>query len=153
MYYFLAEDYKDLEDQLKKAKKNVADALKQIGESARQDPGNTFHDNFGFEEGNRQYQIWSVESEKIELIKNQAKIIKPNNNTGKIELGKTVKIQDQKTGKINKFQIRGFMVAPKKQAVSYLSPLGKILMGAKLGKVCKGKIAGENKRFKILEIK
>ncbi len=150
-YYFLKEDYDDFLKEFEMAESNVQKALKEIGESAKQDPGNTFHDNFGFEEGNRQFMIWSVELEKLNAIKTQSEIISPK-PADTAEIGKSVKIEDLETKKTFSFQIRGFMVQPKENAISYLSPLGKLIMGSKPGAVKTGKIGEKIKRYKIVEI-
>lgn len=154
MYYFLQEDFEELNEKIGEIKSILKQTLKQIGESAREDPGNAWHDNFAFEEANRQIAILSAELKKLTLIKNNSRVIKPGKSENcVVDIGRTVVLRDEQTNKKRRMQIRGFMLSPKRSAVSYHSSLAKIILGAKVGETRKGEIAGRKKRFKIIKIK
>lgn len=82
---------------------------------------------------------------------NQADVIKPGKNPGRVELGNKVTVESGE--KIKTFQILGSSETdPRKGIISYSSPIGATLMTRALGETVKIKIGGKETEYKILKI-
>lgn len=90
---------------------------------------------------------------KLEKVLENAKIIKPppKNKRDRVRLGAKVKVD--MGGEIDKFRIVGTLEAdPSEKKISNESPLGKVLMGKKVGDKVKVKNAMVNHSCKIIEL-
>ena len=149
-YYFLQEDLDDLDARISELKKKVVEAQKDKHLATTQ-TSETWHDNYGFEEGVRQINFLADNIEKLLVIKNKAAIINPAKNN-QVNIGSTVIFKDE-TGKESEIKIGSYLiVSQKKNYVSYESPLGKILLGAKAGEKKKGMLGDKDKEFYIVKI-
>lgn len=113
---------------------------------------------FGDLAENAEYQSARQEQEKnenriaeIEAILAGAEIITaPKNPNGMVMLGSTVKL---KNGAIKEFQVVGTVEAdPLNGKISDESPIGRALLGKKVGDEVEIKTPAETTRFKIVEI-
>lgn len=154
MLYFLREDFDKLNQKIVEVCKRMEKIGKEIGESC-DEGSDTWHDNFAFEEGQRQQTMWSNHIRELIKIRNTATIVDPPRENDRVRIGKTVEFKDLITNEIERFQIGSFMVfrdQKKIEAISYNAPLAKIIMGAQIGEIRKGQIAGKQKQFEILKI-
>lgn len=149
-YYFLQEDLDDLDSRITELKERIKKAAKDKHLATTQ-TSETWHDNYGFEEGVRQINFLTNNIEKLLEIKNKAAIINPAKNN-QANIGSTVIFKDE-TGKESEIKIGSYLiVSQKKNYVSYESPLGKILLGAKAGERKKGIVGNKEKEFYIIKI-
>lgn len=58
MYYFLKEDFEALNAEINKIADKIKEIGKEMGKSC-QEGAETFHDNFAYEDGERQQYMWS----------------------------------------------------------------------------------------------
>ncbi len=130
IYYFLKEDLDELDVKISQTREKIDFYQKEKGLSTTQS-SETWHDNYMFEESERQIKrLWSQLQELME-IKSYSEIIDPQQNAHKTDIGKTIKIKDLKTGKEKQILIGSYMVLKNKDAISYNSPLAQMLHGAK----------------------
>ena len=142
-YYFLKEDLEELDIKISEIRKRIDFYQKEKGLSTTQS-SETWHDNYGFEESERQIKrLWGQLQELAE-IRGHAEIIDPQRNSNKTDIGKIIKIKDLKTGKEKEILIGSYIVFKNKSAISYNSPLAQILAGAKKGET--------RDEFQILEV-
>lgn len=154
MYYFLEEDFNLLNERIKKLQKKLKQVGIEKGESCRQS-SETYHDNFPFEEAERQEYLLGSHLKEFLKIKDKAVIVRPNYKQNlKVALGKIVEIEDVETKKLKKTKIGSFLNLSndKGDVISYNSPLGTLLMGSKINQIKKGKIGKNLKKFKIIKI-
>ena len=149
-YYFLKEDFEELENSIAEIRERILLYQKEKGLSTTQS-SETWHDNYGFEESERQIKRLYGQLQEIMEIKINSEIIEPANNN-KAGIGKTVKIKNLETGEEKEIFIGSYMALKNKNSVSYESPLGKILLGAKKGKIKKGIINKKSVILKIVDI-
>ncbi|PKK95245.1 MAG: transcription elongation factor GreA [Tenericutes bacterium HGW-Tenericutes-5] len=92
---------------------------------------------------------------EIENILKNSEIIKENNRSRVIGMGKTVEVKFLDTNRVMEFTIVGRLEAnPMQKKVSNESPLGKAIIGAKKGKVLTFKSeTGQEVTVEILEVK
>lgn len=152
MFYFLKEDLDELDNKITEIKKRLEKIGKEIGESCNQS-SETWHDNFGFEEGRRQQDMWSKQMSDMLEIRSKAIVIDHNIKNNRVIVGSLVEFEDMATGEIQAYKISSYMILKQRHGfISYDSPLSKILMGGTAGEEKKGEIAGKEKIFKILKI-
>lgn len=147
-FYFLPEDLMMLDQKIETIHKEIERLGQAIGLSADVS-GETFHDNFDYEEGGRQQAMWSEEVRKLSVIKQKAKIIHPNKSEDIVAIGRTVTINNN--GEIMTIKIGSHMTF-NSQSVSYASPIVKLIFGAKPGDTKEGIIHGRKTKIHILEI-
>lgn len=152
MFYFLEEDFEGLDAEINIILEKIKEIKKRIGESCK-DGADTWHDNFGFEDGQREYSMWSKRLQELLYIKANAKVITPDFVNEKVDIGRVVTIQDEIKDKIQTFKIGSYMVFKGQNKISYKAPLAIILINGKVGERRKGVIGGKIKIFKILKIK
>lgn len=149
-YYFLQEDLDQLDLKITELKNKIKEEKKNKHISVTQS-SETWHDNFGFEEAEKQINFLANEIIRLLDIKNRAFIINPKKGK-QVKIGSEVIYKDE-TGKELKVTIGSYLILQNKNNhISYQSPLGKILMNAKEGEIKKGLINGKEKNFIILKI-
>jgi transcription elongation factor GreA len=150
-FYFLREDFGKLNAQIAEINARIKQIGKEMGASC-QEGAETFHDNFAYEDGERQQQMWSVLLRELMEINNNAAIIDASGSADQVDIGSCVTICDVRTGEEKSLRIGSYRVFENHGTVSYNAPLGRMLLGAKEGEVVVGEIAGREKRFEILSI-
>jgi len=156
MHYFLEQDLLALEESIKDAERRVKESIKEIGESCREG-AETFHDNFGYEEGTRNANMWSARLRELHDIMAGAVLFTPEKSGDTVAIGRIVTITDADSGETMTLQIGSYMtIAPRKkdvESISYTSPMAIVLLGAKVNDIKTGGVGGKKRRFKIIEIK
>lgn len=107
---------------------------------------------------NAEYQTAREEQDRLETrigelehVLQNAQLIKKTKSDGKVRLGSTVHLKA--TGKPSQFQIVGTMEAdPTNGKISDESPIGKALLGKKVGEKAQIKTPNEVKTYTILEV-
>ena len=154
MYYLLPGDLEELDEQIQRTRSQIETALQEIGKSKEGNAGNISHDNFAFEDAQRQASMWSTRIRELLKIRRDSTLIELDKVTiEKVGIGNEVTIRDEETGEIMTFQIRGYMVALKDDAISYHAPLAQLIVGAVVHEKRTGEIGGRKKTFQIIEIK
>jgi len=148
IYYFLKEDFDELNRKIYELVERLKDISLEFGRDCQEDRG-----IFTFEEGERQKQMLSVRLRELIKIKNNAKIIIPNRVSERVSIGKRVTLRDETSGMVKTYNIGSYMVLINKEnAISYDTPIARLLIGAQVGEVRNGEIAGEKQDFRILKI-
>ena len=151
-YFFLVDDFEDLIREIGKAEKRIKDALAEMGRSC-EEGGDTWHDNFGYEEAQRQIYMWSMHLNKLMEIRRQAIVVDANFRDRVVDIGRTVTVLDRDTGELKTFKIGSYMVFKVDEGViSYEAPLAKIILRARIAEERKGIIAKKQRTFIIIKI-
>ena len=149
-YYFLREDLDILNQMIRRVHELVKDSGRQIGESCTEG-AETYHDNFSYEEAVRTFSLNTARFMELIRIQGQIMLVEPDQNHKIVSIGSTVKILDMDTDELETFQIGSYLVF-REGAISYTSPLARLLLGASLGYIRKGIIGSREREFLILEI-
>lgn len=153
MFYFLREDFDGLNTEIEKVADKIKEIGKDMGQSCREG-AETFHDNFAFEDGERQQYMWSTRLRQLIGIRNQARVVEPRKGD-KVSLGLLVTLKDTATCKVRTMRIGSYMVFAKREGeeiISYNAPLARMLIGAEIGDVREAIIGGKKRSFHILNI-
>lgn len=151
--YFLKEDLEALDAKIGELRSKLEETLKEGGESTRQS-SETWHDNFPFEEAQRQFSLLAGQLQKLVDIRKKAKLVDSAASNDKVIIGSMVTIRDESSDQLKIFKTGSFMVFSNDggRTISYNSPLAQIVIGAKIGEVRSGKIGIAEKSFKIIKI-
>ena len=150
-YYFLREDIGKLSEQIHEIDARIKAIGQEMGASC-EEGAETFHDNFAFEEGERQQQMWSQRLKELVDIYNHSQISKPSGTAERVGIGCEVTIADLESGEEKTIKIGSYMTFNGNGAVSYNAPLARMLLGAESGEVRKGEIAGKIRKFEVVDI-
>jgi transcription elongation GreA/GreB family factor len=150
-FYFLREDIEKLAGQIHEIDARIKAIGQEMGASC-EEGAETFHDNFAFEDGERQQQMWSKRLKELVDIYNHSQIFKPSRAAERVAIGRNVTIADLDSGEEKTIKIGSYMSFNGNGTISYNAPLARILLGAEPGEVRKGEIAGRKKKFEIVEI-
>lgn len=151
-YFFLREDFLALEDKIAEVEEKVRECGREMALSC-QEGAETFHDNFAFEEGERQQRMWSREYGRLVELHRNARLVDPPTDNTVVALGKTVTMRDLETDKSVSYQIGSFLVFSSVLGrISYESPLARMIIGRRVGDECTALIAGKKRSFEIEKI-
>jgi len=143
------EEAKKKIEELEERLKNV---LSQKGE-AYQIGGDGWHDNFTFEQLIRQEEALRFQISELKAFLRKVKIIKEKVGGKTVRVGSRVILLFD-DGKQLEYKIVGLMQSnPKKNYISYESPLGAAILGAKQGEKRKFITNNKQKSVKVLDIK
>jgi transcription elongation GreA/GreB family factor len=150
-YYFLQSDYDELRALVDDVRARIRQASEAAAESAQQS-SETWHDNYGFEEHQRQVAMLSQYLENLVKILNEAEII--TGVTGEqIGVGSRVTVEDTETGQILNYLIGSYMCLKQLNGhISYVSQIAKILLGAKVGDIRSGSTIAGEKTYRIISV-
>ncbi|MBU0625391.1 GreA/GreB family elongation factor [Patescibacteria group bacterium] len=150
-YYFLQPDYDqlwaqvdDLRDRIRQAKEVAAESTEQSSE--------TWHDNYDFEEHQRQIMMLSQYLESLVKILNEAEVV-AGIVGDEVGLGSRVTVEDLATGQMFTYFIGSYMcLGDDIGYISYISPIASVLFGAKAGEVKSGLVGSTEKTYRLISI-
>lgn len=154
-YFFTKEDFDGLNREIGDACDRIKTAGKEVGLSCSEG-AETFHDNFAYEQGQRDQEMWSNRVRELVHIRNNARIIVPGENTGQVRIGRLVKVRDLSSDTERIFRVGSYMVFLETQdevpILSYDAPLLKSLIGAKEGDKREAFFGGEKHHIEVVKI-
>jgi len=152
-YYFTLEDLEGLKQTMENIHNKVRDVGKEMGLSC-QEGADTFHDNFAYEDGERQQIMLTRRYVELKKILNNAILAEKTDQINQAALGNVVTYIDLDTDEEKTIEIGSFMIFQENNGylVSYTSPLGKMIIGAKKGDIKNGRIGGKAKKIEIIKI-
>lgn len=150
-FFFLASDLAVLEADIRAVGAEIKKVQGDTAESTEQ-TSETWHDNFMFEDGQRQMNILASRLASFNEILAKAMIVEPRTD-GSAGVGNRITIRDEATGEERTYTV-GSYVAGKQNVdtVSYTSPLGTLLFGARAGDVRKGIIGSTPRTFLVVNV-
>ncbi len=155
-YFFVPADFEGLNREIDAACDKIKAAGKEMGLSC-QEGAETFHDNFAYEQGQRDQEMWSDRVRELVAVRNNARIITPSPNTGQVRIGRVVTVRDTTTDTEKTFRIGSYMIFTKNAegdipTLSYDAPLPKSLIGANEGEERNAFFGGERHHLEVVKI-
>ncbi len=148
--YFSQEGLTYHQEKLTGLQKQAQTTGQQIGEEAGMNCD--WHDNFGFEEARRQFELDSQRVTELSRTIAEGQIIETIEQNIRTSIGNTIKILEDDTVE-REVTIGAWGESdPQNGLVSYESPLGKALIGAEVGDIKTMNIGGKTRIIEILEI-
>ena len=155
-YFFTKEDFDALNQEILACCDRIKDAAREMALSC-QEGADTFHDNFAYEQGERDQMMWSNRVRELIRIRNNVKIITLGPNDGRVSIGRIVQIRDLNSGEIQIFKVGSYMVFDNEEEsdlpiFSYEAQLLKTLIDAKVGEEREVSLGGKKHRFVVVKI-
>lgn len=126
----------------------VAERLRQALED-----GGEITENTEYEDAKNEQAFIEGEIVRIDRILRNAKLIEPTGNTDEVHIGSLVKVNEKGTDDVEEYRLVGPAEAnPRDGKISTESPLGKALLGSKVGDKVKIKAPDGDITFVIQEI-
>lgn len=146
------EKFKELKNKLDKLK-NIQ-RPREAEEVKRLAAMGDFSENAGYQLAKSRLRGINQRILDIEDLISRAEIIQPLINTGKVQLGNYVTIENLETKKNKTYQILGSAETnPLSGVISHSSPLGSALLNKQVGEVVSLEINDKKISYKIIEIK
>jgi len=144
-YLFLKSDLEMLKGDIKALEDKIRHNARDIGESVTQS-SESWHDNYTFEHGQREHSRLSNELARLREIFADAEIVEKGDKR-EVTIGSKVTLTSMANRETKIVTIGSFIAAP--ESISYLSPLGKALMGLRKGDMCSLQIDSEKLEWKV----
>ena len=149
-FYFLEKDFDELNNKIFTIQEEISRLGQEIAHSVDVS-GETFHDNFVYDEGNRQQEMWSNELKKLLAIKNKSKVFQlpKEENKNIVMIGKNVLLL------VNDKQIHikiGSYINFDKKSISYASAFAQNVINLKQGEEKEFIINHKKTKVTVLEV-
>ena len=159
IFYFYRKDLNALDKKIREYSEKIKAIGKEVG-GACIEGAETWHDNFAYEQGQRDMEMWSSEFIKLKQIRERSRLIDPETSRGIVAIGRKITVHCPETDQISVLKIGSYMLFaeeedPSKngyQEISYSSPLAQLIMLAKEGDQRTGEIGGQPKTLIIKKI-
>jgi len=151
-FYFLEQDYEALQAQIRFVTRMVIENGQEMGRSCGEG-AETFHDNFAWEEGERQQRMWTRRLRELVHVRDRARVVLPAGAADRVCLGASVRYEDIDTGEVLTARVGSYMTFDGSNTMSYNSPIGRLLMGARAGEERFGTVGGQSRAFRVLEVR
>ena len=150
--YLTQEGMESLEKRLnyltKVRRPEIAERLRQALED-----GGELTENTEYEDAKNEQAFIEGEIVRIDRILRNAKLIEATGDTNKVHIGSVVKVKEKGTDDVEEYRLVGAAEAnPREGKISTESPLGKALLGSKVGDKVKIKAPDGDITFVIQEI-
>src|SRR3990167_3268103 len=96
-YFFLEPDLRAFKAQIEELRVRTNETLVDMSEGTRQS-SETWHDNYLFEEGQRQWKMWATQLQEWEAILDKTEVVAPAALSDKVGIGSEVIMTDQESG-------------------------------------------------------
>lgn len=155
-YFFTRHDFDGLNREIATACDRIKDAGAEMGLSCAEG-AETFHDNFAYEQGQRDQEMWSDRVRELVSVRNNAQIITPGANNGQVRIGRIVTVNNTTSNTEKVFRVGSYMVFEDTKVgeistLSYDAPLPKSLIGAKVGEEREAFFGGERHHLEVVKI-
>ncbi len=150
--YYTAEGLQKLKDELQELKtKGRADMSKQIAEA--RDKGD-LSENAEYDAAKEAQGLLELKIKKLEIALGNARVLDESDvDTSKVSIMTTVEIKNKKNGMKVKYQIVAEEEADlKANKISVQSPIGKGLLGKKIGETAVIKVPAGEIEFEVIDI-
>lgn len=153
-YLMLREDLAILDQKIMEGYEEIKRIGREMGDACRQS-GETWHDNFAFEEGQRLMSLWQCRMQELNEIRSNVVVAEPSSNFFEVGFGRKVHILDLDTEEMSTYKIGSYITFTEDKeviSISYDSPLAQLIMGAKYDEIREGEIGGSRRRYRVIMV-
>ena len=152
--YLTAKGLQRKHEQLERLRKQYFDVCASNEEAAGSGDSSVWHDNFAYEENQRQMIQLSLRVRDLESLLSRVEIVAPAVRVPeKVRLGTRVRLWCEEEACEKVFYIAGYDDgAPEEARISYNCPMGQALIALEEGDSCEVKGANKVQRYDVLEI-
>lgn len=142
-----------LEATLRSAEERYAEIVASNPEAAEGGDTSVWHDNFAYEENQRQMHQWARRVRDLRAQLAALDVVRPARQPERVAVGCTVLVEDGATGVVRRYAVAGFDDGdPAAGRVSYTAPLGRALLGARVGDVRTVRAGGSERELTVVAV-
>jgi transcription elongation GreA/GreB family factor len=152
--FFLRQDLDDLQSAIESLRAEIRRVKAESAEATEQS-SETWHDNFTFEEAQRQLRMLLNQLAGLSRALERAEVVEPPADPVKADVGTLVRLRDLDSGEFDVVVLASAMVGRRLSelgCVSYQSPLGALLYGAVSGQERTGRVGSRERRVLVLAV-
>lgn len=152
--FFLRPDLEDLQSSIDALRAEIRRVKAESAEATEQS-SETWHDNFTFEEAQRQLRMLLNQLAGLSRALERAEVVDPPTSPERAEVGTLVRFQDLDTNELDEVVLGSAMVGRRLAdlgCVSYQSPLGALLHGALPGQERTGRVGARERRVVVVAV-
>ena len=153
-YLYTPSGLKRLKDRIARARADYKAVCDSNEDAAGSGDSSVWHDNFAYEENQRQMHQQAKRVRDLEGVLAAAEVVTPHElRLDRVTVGTWVSCQNDRDPKPRRFYIAGYDDGePSLGRISYNSPMGRNLMGAVEGDVLEVFFAGRRTELEVLEV-
>jgi transcription elongation GreA/GreB family factor len=122
-------------------------------EAADAGDSSVWHDNFAYEENQRQMHQWARRIRDMRLMLTRIEVISPPSDPERVQVGCTVTVYDLGREQEHTYVIAGYEDGDLEQnRLSYTAPLARALIGAEEGDIRSFQAGARQRRLEVLSI-
>ena len=154
MYYTTQGGYRRLRERLEKAREAYFKVCASNEEAAGAGDSSVWHDNFAYEENQRQMQALAHRVHELEVILSQLQLVTVHATPPEaVSIGTRVRIRFVDDDREQTLFIGGYDDGePAASRISYQSPLAQALMGKEEGDLFSARIGPRVRRIEVLDL-
>lgn len=153
--FFLAKDLVALDHEIAKIQEQIRET-KLAAQEGTEQSSESWHDNYVFEEAQRQLKMLLNHLGGLSKARERASLVSPPVEPSTVEIGTTVTFRIEEEKRTDTFSIGSYIVFDELRDadfISYETPVAAALIGARVGDVRRGQIAGSVRSFSVIAIK
>jgi len=150
--FYTSAGYERLLDRIARARADYHAVCRTNEEAAGAGDSSVWHDNFAYEENQRRMHQLATRVADLERLAQRARIVSPPSTVDRVMVGTrvTVRIEDRAEAH---WEIAGFDDGdPALGRISYVSPLGRALIGTAAGEVLEVVLDGRARELEVLAV-
>lgn len=152
--YFLQFDLDWLDREIEKIRELIR-VTKLQGQESTEQSSESWHDNYNFEESQRQLKMLLNHLGGLSKARERAVVVEPSPSPEIVEVGTTVTFRNVRNGQLDTFSIGSYMVSDTLRDldfISYQTPVAECLLSLRVGESRVGKVGGEEREFLVTRI-
>lgn len=129
--------------------------VKLQGQESTEQSSESWHDNYNFEESQRQLKMLMNHLGGLSKARERAIVVEPLEFPTVVDVGTTVTFVDLQSGSSDTFSIGSYMVSDDLREldfISYETPVAEVLRGLAVGESRVGKVGGHDREFRVTAI-
>jgi transcription elongation GreA/GreB family factor len=151
-FIFLEDDFNRMNAQIAELVRLIKAFGEEMGKAC-QEGAETFHDNFAYEDGERQQRMWGERLREMVRVRDQATVVTPQGGDS-VAIGRVVTVRDVNSGETRTFRVGSYWVMGDANGTfSYQSPFVQPLLGAKVGDERECQVRGRSRLMAVVSIK
>jgi transcription elongation GreA/GreB family factor len=152
--WFLEFDLRRLDEEIDRIREHIRE-IKLQGQESTEQSSESWHDNYNFEESQRQLRMFLNHLGGLSKARERAQLVEPPENPNVVTIGVTVTFRDRQTGMVDTFSIGSYTVSNELREhdfISYESPIALALQRLEVGHVRTARVGDRDRTYEVLSI-
>lgn len=152
--WFLEFDLLRLDEEIHRVREHIRE-IKLQGQESTEQSSESWHDNYNFEESQRQLRMFLNHLGGLSKARERAEIVMPPDQPTVVAVGVTVTFRDTADGRVDTFSIGSYSVSSELRDhdfISYESPIAQALLGLEVGESRTSRVANKDCTYEVISL-